>query len=504
MPLHDFTVYDMFEMNARCFADKTAITDQQKSLSFQALFDQSSFLARGMADRGITRGDRIAVLAMNSVEYILLYGAAAVLGAVVVPLNWRLSDEEIQYILEDANASFLFFDETQRQRAESIGLSHGTSLRLISLDNASSTAITPLQELMATQSPLSGQANSDDIFCLIYTAAVEGKPRGAALSHSNIVYSNIQTTIDMKIDSSDAYLNMLPLFHITGINLAFSVLHMGGKNVVMEKFNASKALAAAEQEKITLMASFPPILTSLMDEMDKQAYDLSSLKHVTGIDSPDNISKFTRQTDAVFKILYGQSETSGFVSLGDSSEAPGSAGKQCVLSKISIRDDNDRNVPSHETGEICVRGPIVFQGFWDNGNLDRSSFRSGWHHTGDNGRIDKNGFLWFEGRKPEKELIKPGGENVYPAEVEQAILEHPEILETCVIGVPDPRFGEGVKAVCVRAELSTLGETDLIEFVGQRIARYKKPGYVSFVASLPKNDKGGIDRKRIKELYSNQ
>ncbi|MFO7748943.1 MAG: AMP-binding protein [Desulfobacteraceae bacterium] len=504
MPLHDFTVYDMFEMNARCFADKTAVTNQKKSLSFQALFDQSSFLARGMADRGIAKGDRIAVLAMNSVEYILLYGAAAVLGAVVVPLNWRLSDEEIQYILEDANACFLFFDKTQKQRAESMGQAQGTTLRLISFDNTSSPAITPIEELMAAQAPLSGQSSRNDLFCLIYTAAVEGKPRGAALSHANIVYSNIQTTIDMKIDSSDAYLNMLPLFHITGINLAFSVLHMGGKNVIMEKFNGPKALAATEQEKITLMASFPPILTSLMDEMDKQTYDLSSLKHVTGIDSPDNISRFTQQTGAVFKILYGQSETSGFVSLGDSSEAPGSAGKQCVLSNISIRDDNDRRLSSHETGEICVRGPIVFQGFWENGKLDRSSFRSGWHHTGDNGRIDKNGFLWFEGRKPEKELIKPGGENVYPAEVEQAILEHPEILETCVIGVPDPRFGEGVKAVCVRSEFSKLGETDLIEFVGQRIARYKKPGYVSFVAGLPRNDQGGIDRKRVKELYSTQ
>jgi long-chain acyl-CoA synthetase len=249
------------------------------------------------------------------------------------------------------------------------------------------------------------------------------------------------------------------------------------------------------------LASFPPILSTLLDHMEKG--DLSSISHVTGIDSPENIEAFTRKTGATFWILYGQGETSGFVSLSNHALMPGAAGRQCPVSSLAILDDEDDTpLACGMSGEIGVRGPVVFQGYWKKeGSLDRSTMRNGWHHTGDMGRIDKNGFLWFEGRKPEKELIKPGGENVYPAEVEQAILAHPDIESVCVIGVPDPKFGEGVKAVCVKKTGSDLNGTDLIAFVGNRIARYKKPGYVEFINALPEKPNGTIDRIKVKELH---
>jgi long-chain acyl-CoA synthetase len=148
-----------------------------------------------------------------------------------------------------------------------------------------------------------------------------------------------------------------------------------------------------------------------------------------------------------------------------------------------------------------VKGPVVFKGFWEKDEINRVTFREGWHHTGDLGRLDEDGYLWYAGRKPEKELIKPGGENVYPAEVEDVILQHPDVLEVSVIGVPDPKFGEGVKAVCVLKEGASLTETGLKSFVGGKIAGYKKPGYVEFVSELPKTKEGIIDRTRVKELY---
>ena len=257
----------------------------------------------------------------------------------------------------------------------------------------------------------------------------------------------------------------------------------------------------ARQEGVTLLASFPPILSTLLDNMKEG--DLSSINHVTGIDSPENIATFTRKTGATFWILYGQSETAGFVTLSDHALMPGAAGKQCPISSLAILDeDTDTPLACDRSGEIGVRGPVVFQGFWKKeGSLDRSTMRNGWHHTGDMGRIDKNGFLWFEGRMPEKELIKPGGENVYPAEVEQAILTHPDIESVCVIGVPDPKFGEGIKAVCIKKAGSDLSESALIAHVGDRIARYKKPGYVQFIDALPEKTNGTIDRIKVKELY---
>jgi long-chain acyl-CoA synthetase len=168
---------------------------------------------------------------------------------------------------------------------------------------------------------------------------------------------------------------------------------------------------------------------------------------------------------------------------------------------IKIVDEYDRDVKPGEKGEILVRGPLVFQGYWGQDELTKRTFRDGWHHTGDVARLDNEGYLWYVGRKAEKELIKSGGENVYPAEVEKVILEHPGINEVAVIGVRDPKFGEGIKAVCVLKPNVTLSEQELIDFVAARIARYKKPRHVSFVDSLPKKEDGLIDREKVKVIH---
>lgn len=495
MSYHSFGIHEIFERNARLFPDRTATKDQQGTLSFKALLDRVNALAVGLSDLGISKNDRIAILSMNRNDYLTLYGGAAALGAIVVPINWRLSDNEINYILRDASPSLLVVDKTHANRCDFAG-------KQACFDQEGPATAIPFHKLLTEKTKTFAPTGKDDPFCLIYTAAVEGRPRGATLSHGNIVSSNLQTAIAMSIGPNDAYLNMLPLFHITGINLAFSVMQMGGSNVVMEKFDPTRALTLTEREKITIMASFPPILATLIKTLETTPRDLSSLRIVTGIDSPETILAFTRKTDSSFWVLYGQSETSGFATLSEISKRPGSAGREGVISKVAILDENDMEYPVDRIGEIGVRGPLVFQGFWTKGDLDRSSIRNGWHHTGDLGRIDGDGYLWFEGRKPEKELIKPGGENVYPAEVEAVIQEHPDIKECCVIGVPDPKFGEGVKAVCVKGGDSPLTEPDLIEFVGTRIARYKKPGYVAFVKELPKDARGKIDRNRVKALHS--
>ena len=189
------------------------------------------------------------------------------------------------------------------------------------------------------------------------------------------------------------------------------------------------------------------------------------------------------------------------VTLSPFSEKPGSAGKQCPLTSFRLVNENDEDVPVGEPGEIVVQGPLVFQGFWKTGEINGKTFRGGWHHTGDMGQLDEDGYLWFKGRKPEKELIKPGGENVYPAEVESVILEHPGIDDVCVIGIPDPKFGEGIKAICVPAPGSSVKEDDIPGFVASRIASYKKPRYVQFTDELPKAKDGSTDRNKVKELY---
>jgi long-chain acyl-CoA synthetase len=278
-------------------------------------------------------------------------------------------------------------------------------------------------------------------------------------------------------------------------------MHAGGKNVNLPKFDPKVTLETIEKERITIIGVFPPIPSMLLDEISERTYDLTSLKHGYGIASPDTIADFEKKTDIQFWLGYGQTETMGLISLCHNSERPGSAGKLGPLVGLKVVDEFDREVDIGKPGEIVVRGPLVFQGYWGEEELTKHTFREGWHHTGDMGRFDEDGYLFYVGRKAEKELIKPGGENVYPVEVEKVILEHPGVLEVSVIGVPDPKFGEGIKAVCVLKPNAKLSEQELIDFVAARIARYKKPGYVSFVDSLPKNEDGSIDRERIKAMH---
>jgi long-chain acyl-CoA synthetase len=296
-------------------------------------------------------------------------------------------------------------------------------------------------------------------------------------------------------------LTFLPLFHLVGLALAFSVLHAGGINIILSKFDPKLVARVIDQDRVTIIGSFPPILTQLMDEALSGGVDLTSLKHVVGIEAPDTIKRFQETFHGQFWLAYGQTETMGLTCLFVDPEKAGSAGKPGLLTQIRIVDEYDREVESGKEGEILVRGPLVFQGYWKQEDLTRYTFREGWHHTGDIGRLDKEGFLWFSGRKVEKELIKPGGENVYPAEVEKAILEHPSIEKAVVFGVPDPKWGEGIKAVCQLKPGENLEVQELIDFVVHRIARYKKPHWVTFVDTLPLCPDGTPDRAKVKALY---
>jgi long-chain acyl-CoA synthetase len=199
--------------------------------------------------------------------------------------------------------------------------------------------------------------------------------------------------------------------------------------------------------------------------------------------------------------MYGQTETSAIATFGRYNDRPGSAGRTIPLADVKLVDENDRVVPAGQVGEIAVKGPMVFKGYWNLPADTDHAFRGGWQHTGDLGRFDEDGFLFYAGRKPEKELIKPGGENVYPAEVERAILEHPAIEMTVVFGVPDPKWKEGIKAVCKLKAGQKLAAQDLINFVGERIASFKKPQQVEFVAEMPLLANGSPDRAKVKGQF---
>jgi acyl-CoA synthetase (AMP-forming)/AMP-acid ligase II len=294
---------------------------------------------------------------------------------------------------------------------------------------------------------------------------------------------------------------MLPLFHLGGLGSILNVMQAGGASIIIPKFDIDHALKHIHEDKVTFFMEFPPMLEALLDKAQEGNYDLSSLRLALGLDNPDAARRFEEMTGGAFWAAYGQSEVSGLVSMSPYFERTGSVGRPGFMAEIEIMDDYGNILEIGETGEIVVRGPVVFNGYWNLPEDNEYTFRDGWHHTGDMGRFDEDGFLFYAGRKAEKELIKPGGENVYPAEIEKVVIEHPLVDEVSVIGVPNKKWGEAIKAICVLKPGETLTEDELIEFVAARIARYKKPKYVAFVTHLPKTKDGLIDRERVKADY---
>jgi long-chain acyl-CoA synthetase len=291
------------------------------------------------------------------------------------------------------------------------------------------------------------------------------------------------------------------MFHIAGLGMAFCCFHAGMLNVNMRKFDAVQAARLIAEHGVSVLFAFAPMMQTLLAHVTESGGKIDSLRAVLGIDTPEVIERYQALTGGSFYSLFGQTETSMVVTMSPYSERPGSAGRPLPLVEIQLMDDADQPVSAGQAGEIAVRGPMVFKGYWGLDEENAYTFRNGWHHTGDMGRFDEDGYLWYVARKAEKELIKPGGENVYPAEVEKVILAHPAVESVVVFGVPDPKWTEGIKAVCCLKTGETLEAKALIEFVGGRIARYKKPQYVQFVEELPLLKDGSADRAEVKKRY---
>ncbi len=506
MGLYDFTFYDVVNRNAGCHPNRPAWFEAEDNctVTFSAVKRRVDSLAAGLIKSGVKKGSRIGVVGKNCLEYFIVYGAAAAAGAIVVPINWRLSAGEIAFNLNDCEPVCLFVDSEFESLIQKI------QGKLSSIDkyynlrsgrggfddydaSANGNAATSLPEVA-----------SDDGFIIIHTAAVAGRPRGALLSHRNILCAGMQLMYSFGLTADDVHLNLLPLFHVGGLFMAAQSFQAGALNVNMRKFDAQQAVRLIADKQVSIFFNFAPILDSVLKKQAETGLDISSLKTIVGLDTPETIKKYQNLTKGTFFSIYGQTETSCLATIGPFNDRPGSAGKPAPLARVVMLDDTDQIVSQGEIGEIALRGPMVFKGYWKLEEDTALTFSNNWHHTGDLGRFDEDGFLWYEGRKAEKELIKPGGENVYPAEVEKIILEHPAIEQTVVFGIPDPQWKEGIKAVCILKPDRSLDAGDLIEFVGSRIARFKKPQYVEFTDKLPLTPDGSIDRAKTKELFGGE
>jgi len=502
MSVHAFTVYDMITRGALAYGDAPAVILTEGVVSFRELRRRVDALAGGLQALGIGAGDRVCILAQNDIAYLDLYGACARQGIIAYPINWRLTAEEVERVVGRAAPTMMVVDATTRGLVTGSAVGKPAVRHWYQLGEQADGSFAPLAPLYRDgPPPTAADVAPGDPFAVISTAAVDVVPRGAVLTHANVITANLTAIGGIGFTASDRYLLALPLFHVTALGMAMAHMHAGGASVLVSRFDAEEAVRLIDAHRITHVSDFPPVLSSLLEAAEKLHSGLASLKHVSGLDSPQTIQRLQERTQARFWTGFGQSETSGFVTLQRVSEKPGAAGKPVPAALVQLVDDYDREVEVGTPGEIVVRGPLVFQGYFGQPDVTAYTFRNGWHHTGDVGRFDGDGYLYYVKRKPEKELIKPGGENVYPAEVETVIMQMPGVSGVCVYGIPDAKWGEAIKAVVQVKAPSRLTAPQVSDFVGSKIARFKRPHVVAFTDTLPRTAEGAVDREAVKAKW---
>ena len=500
MALRNFTFGDVYRRNAQHFADRDAFIFEGHRVTHSNYLRRIERLAAGLARLGVSPGERVGILSQNSLEMVDLIGAVALLGAILLPVNFRHNPDEIAFVLSDGAPVVMVAGADYHDAICALKGSLPSVRHFVGVGRAH-PSLTPFSELSSIDDSLPYTAVSgDDGFVIIHTAAVGGRPRGALLSHTGMLTAQSSLVQAWKLDEHDVNLGVLPLFHVAGLGLMLTVQQAGGASLISAKFDAAQAVHDIAAEKVTVMSEFAPMLGNILDQA--KPGQLASLRAVTGLDTPVTIERFeTECPNATFWATFGQSETSGLATLSPYRDRPKSAGRPLFWRSIAVVDGEDRPKPTGKTGEIVVRGPTVFKGYWNRESDTAITFRNGWHHTGDMGYFDADGYLWYAGRAPEKELIKTGGENVYPAEVENAIRQHPAISDVVVIGVPDPQWSEAIKAVCVLHTSRNATADEIIDFVGGKIARFKKPKHVVFLDKLPRTAGGDIDRAAVKAAH---
>lgn len=468
------TLIDLLARNAEARTDRAAVIVDGDIHSHAMLYEAVQRQAAALAAVGVKQGDRVVLLAGNRTEVLVLLGAAAWLGAILVPLNLRLSPAETAQQSRDAAPVLAVIDAGCAPLWQAAWPNGMPGVQKVVLETATGPSLACAGP--QTAAPVQRRDAPDLGVVMLYTAAVEGHARGAVLAQSQLTASAQQMGGVWSLGVDDRWLGVLPLFHAAGIGLSLALLGAGGACVLLPRFDPAAAVAAVDQHQVTVCATFAPMLGALLDAAQAGGASLGSLRICMGLEPPSTLERLARMCpSANFWSAYGQAEVSSMVCLGLQRERPGAAGRAVAPSEVRVQDAAGQPVATGVEGEIAVCGPTVFLGYWDVAQQRPFKPADPWHRTGDLGRLDEDGWLWFVGRAAHKQLIKTGGENVYPAEVEQVLLEHPAVAEAFVFGKPDEHWGEAVHAICALKPGVLAAEAELVGLVEQRLARYKRP-----------------------------
>jgi len=456
---------------------------------------------------GIGKGDRVAILFSNTVEFCVCYFAITQIGAICLPLNYRLNSQEAEYQLQDTGARVLIFEEIYWDRIQPI-LPHLPQLKSFFITGSlTPPGLRNYKELegWAETSFEEAPIDEEDLASIMYTSGTTGRPKGAMLCHRNLICNAMTLSYVMKVTAATKQMILTPLFHASALHsqLISSVLKVG-TSVIMKEFKTKESLELMAQEKVTLVIAVPTMYWFWVTHPEFDRYDLSSIEYT--------ISGAAPAAPELIKLLAEKFPRSKFINAGGQTESTsftfalhphdalkklGSIGWATPCNEIIVVDEKGKELLLNETGELWFKGPAVCKGYWNNPQGTKETFTNGWLRTGDVGKVDEDGYLFLLDRK--KDMIIRGGENIYCIEVENALFSHPKVLEAAVVGVPDKIFGEQVKAAIVLKPGETATEEEIRTFCLKHLADYKVPKYVTFLDALPRNPGGKVVKSILRE-----
>ncbi len=510
MRLHDFVDYLGREHPAREFA-----VCGDRRLSYGEALEASNQLANALCSAGLAVGDRFAYLSKNCLEYPLVFLAASKMGAVPVPLNYRLAPPELAYIANDSEAKLLIARGEFVEAIDSIRSDLKGVTAFVAQDAPPRPGWESWADWVGTQpttAPDREVSLEDDLYQM-YTSGTTGRPKGAVLTQQAVVLQLTQQIAAFDSQSDDRVLIVAPLYHAAAAITALGGVVLGASLVIHEDFDPAAVVRALSEDGITRTTLVPAMIQACLvfvpDVAERRYDDLRLIVYGASPIAAETLKRAMQVFGCDFTQAYGMTETTAVLTLlGPEdhrralAERPKlllSAGRPLPGTEIRIVDADDRPVPAGTIGEIVGRGPQLMRGYWNLPEASAEALRGGWMHTGDAGFLDDEGYLYIQDRT--KDMIVSGGENVYPREIEDVLFEHPSVADVAVIGVPDENWGESVKAVVVLREGETATAEEIMEFCRGRLAGYKRPRSVDFIAALPRNASGKILKKDLREKY---
>ena len=500
--------------------DRVAIVFEQKRYTFSQLNERANRLANALLNLGVKKGDRVAILQVNCNQCVEAYFATAKLGAIYVPLNFRVKGNELTYMLNSSETNTLLIGERYIDLANSIR-SNLTSVRHFISIESKHNGMLYYEDMLSSSAAeeVATDISDDDTTILMYTAGTTGQPKGVMLSHNSFAIYVLENVTPADPELAEGNILTVPLYHVAGIQALMAAIY-GGRTLIMERqFEPKEWMELVEKEKANRAMMVPTMLKQLLDHPDFGKHDLSSLKVITYGAAPMPLEVIKRAL-AVFPGVsfinaFGQTETASTITTlgpedhiisGTEEEKEkklkrlSSIGRPMSDIEMKVVDEAGNELPREEIGEIVARGPRVMSGYWkDEDKTEKTIDKEGWVHTGDMGYVDEDGYFFLSGRVTD--MIIRGGENIAPEEVEAALRSHPKIEDVAVIGVPDEEWGEVPKAVVVIKEGATATPEEIIEHCRANLASFKRPRSVVFTDELPRNPMGKILKRVLREQY---